>query len=63
VCDVLAMEVETDLSDKPKRTVVVTYTGELDAEADAALEQVLISLPFVADIEVHYEDMIERGGH
>jgi hypothetical protein len=48
-----------------KRTVVVTYTGATinSVPADRALEHALEDLPFVADVEVHYEDMLERGEH
>jgi hypothetical protein len=62
VVDVLGMEAEE--RDPVKRTVVVIYNGAVrDDVADARLERALEDLPFVADVEVHYEDMIEKGEH
>jgi len=50
-----------------KRTIVVTYVP-IDGDgivrlADRSLERILGNLPYVAEVELHYEDMLERGGH
>lgn len=50
-----------------KRTLVVTYKDPpLDVTIDYSfidwqLEQAVSRMEFVAEVEMHYEDMLERG--
>jgi hypothetical protein len=61
VLDVQSMEPAE--REKAKRTIVVTYTGPAGVGADDMIERTLNDLSFVDDVEVHYEDMLERGEH